>query len=176
MFWVYLGVIWCKIILNNTYQCVSKKQVWVKPLPRILKTLPALQIQLNTFMFWFPYYFSTMMSFSPWWYYYWVSNFCLFLTTDLFWVSVLRSCVVVNVLIFIYDSCSSHPLSHFSVFVLVPLCSPVWDLAKLSIYVSTSALLVISCYFLLWKILCLDYLHQPLVPHSVSNPQLVMCI
>lgn len=174
MFWVYLGVIWCKIILNNTYQCVSKKQVWVKPLPRILKTLPALQIQLNTFMFWFPYYFSTMMSFSPWWYYYWVSNFCLFLTTDLFWVSV--SCVVVNVLIFIYDSCSSHPLSHFSVFVLVPLCSPVWDLAKLSIYVSTSALLVISCYFLLWKILCLDYLHQPLVPHSVSNPQLVMCI
>lgn len=176
MFWVYVGVIWCKIILNNTYQCVSKKQVWVKPLPRILKTLPALQIQLNTFMFWFPYYFSTMMSFSPWWYYYWVSNFCLFLTTDLFWVSVLRSCVVVNVLIFIYDSCSSHPLSHFSVFVLVPLCSPVWDLAKLSIYVSTSALLVISCYFLLWKILCLDYLHQPLVPHSVSNPQLVMCI
>lgn len=176
MFWVYLGVIWCKIILNNTYQCVSKKQVWVKPLPRILKTLPALQIQLNTFMFWFPYYFSTMMSFSPWWYYYWVSNFCLFLTTDLFWVSVLRSCVVVNVLIFIYDSCSSHPLSHFSVFVLVPLCSPAWDLAKLSIYVSTSALLVISCYFLLWKILCLDYLHQPLVPHSVSNPQLVMCI
>lgn len=176
MFWVYLGVIWCKIILNNTYQCVSKKQVWVKPLPRILKTLPGLQIQLNTFMFWFPYYFSTMMSFSPWWYYYWVSNFCLFLTTDLFWVSVLRSCVVVNVLIFIYDSCSSHPLSHFSVFVLVPLCSPVWDLAKLSIYVSTSALLVISCYFLLWKILCLDYLHQPLVPHSVSNPQLVMCI
>lgn len=176
MFWVYLGVIWCKIILNNTYQCVSKKQVWVKPLPRILKTLPALQIQLNTFMFWFPYYFSTMMSFSPWWYYYWVSNFCLFLTTDLFWVSVLRSCVVVNVLIFIYDSCSSHPLSHFSVFVLVPLCSPVWDLAKLSIYISTSALLVISCYFLLWKILCLDYLHQPLVPHSVSNPQLVMCI
>lgn len=174
MFWVYVGVIWCKIILNNTYQCVSKKQVWVKPLPRILKTLPALQIQLNTFMFWFPYYFSTMMSFSPWWYYYWVSNFCLFLTTDLFWVSV--SCVVVNVLIFIYDSCSSHPLSHFSVFVLVPLCSPVWDLAKLSIYVSTSALLVISCYFLLWKILCLDYLHQPLVPHSVSNPQLVMCI
>lgn len=174
MFWVYLGVIWCKIILNNTYQCVSKKQVWVKPLPRILKTLPALQIQLNTFMFWFPYYFSTMMSFSPWWYYYWVSNFCLFLTTDLFWVSV--SCVVVNVLIFIYDSCSSHPLSHFSVFVLVPLCFPAWDLAKLSIYVSTSALLVISCYFLLWKILCLDYLHQPLVPHSVSNPQLVMCI
>lgn len=177
MFWVYLGVIWCKIILNNTYQCVSKKQVWVKPLPRILKTLPALQIQLNTFMFWFPYYFSTMMSFSPWWYYYWVSNFCLFLTTDLFWVSVLRSCVVVNVLIFIYDSCSSHPLSHFSVFVLVPLCSPVWDLAKCKyLSVSTSALLVISCYFLLWKILCLDYLHQPLVPHSVSNPQLVMCI
>lgn len=171
MFWVYLGVIWCKIILNNTYQCVSKKQVWVKPLPRILKTLPALQIQLNTFMFWFPYYFSTMMSFSPWWYYYWVSNFCLFLTTDLFWVSVLRSCVVVNVLIFIYDSCL---ISLFLCwFLFVPLSE---ILLSVSIYVSTSALLVISCYFLLWKILCLDYLHQPLVPHSVSNPQLVMCI
>lgn len=110
--------------------CLKDKFGLVKLLPRILKTLTALQIQLNTFMFWFPCYFSTIMSFSPWWYYYSVSNFCLFLMTDLFWVSVLRSCVVVNVLIFIYDSCSSHPLSHFSVFVLVPLCSPVWDLAK----------------------------------------------
>lgn len=176
MFWVYLGVIWCKIILNNTYQCVSKNKFGLNLFPEYSK------LSLLCKYSWILSCFDFLIILVQWW---------VFLPGDIIIESLIsvfswrlicsefQFCDHVSWLMswFLSMTVAVRTLCLISLFLCWFLFVPLSEiLLSVSIYVSTSALLVISCYFLLWKILCLDYLHQPLVPHSVSNPQLVMCI